>query len=66
MLDQEFIHSIKKPDEGDNVIIKLDMVKAYDRVYWSYICLILKRFGLEEIIIDMIWRTMSIIGLLPL
>nr|XP_019068134.1 uncharacterized protein LOC109119692 [Solanum lycopersicum] len=31
MLAQEVIHGIKLPKEGKNVVIKLDMVKAYDR-----------------------------------
>lgn len=32
ILAQEIIHNIKKPNEGGNVVIKLDMAKAYDRV----------------------------------
>ncbi|KAM3233561.1 hypothetical protein P3L10_018920 [Capsicum annuum] len=32
MLAQEIIHQIKKSKKGNNVVIKLDMVKAYDRV----------------------------------
>ncbi|KAK6781995.1 hypothetical protein RDI58_019791 [Solanum bulbocastanum] len=32
MLAQEITHGIKKPKIGDNVVIKLDMTKAYDRV----------------------------------
>ncbi|KAH0646562.1 hypothetical protein KY284_034446 [Solanum tuberosum] len=59
MLAQEIIHQIKKPIIGSNVVIKLDMAKAYDRVSWSYICLILRKMGFEEIFIDMIWRIMA-------
>ncbi|XP_019264569.1 PREDICTED: uncharacterized protein LOC109242177 [Nicotiana attenuata] len=29
MLAQEIVHGIKKPNEGSNVVIKLDMAKAY-------------------------------------
>ncbi|KAK6803130.1 hypothetical protein RDI58_000914 [Solanum bulbocastanum] len=58
MLAQEIIHQIKKPAIGSNVVIKLDMAKAYDRVSWSYICIILRKMGFEEVFIDMIWRTM--------
>lgn len=37
------IHSIRKPKECDNVVvIKLDIAKAYDRVSWTYICLVLR------------------------
>ncbi|XP_015166827.1 uncharacterized protein [Solanum tuberosum] len=59
MLAQEIIHQIKKPTIGSNVVIKLEMTKAYDRVSWSYICLILRKMGFEEIFIDMIWRIMA-------
>ncbi|WMV24651.1 hypothetical protein MTR67_018036 [Solanum verrucosum] len=59
MLAQEITHGIKKPNEGDNVVIKLDMTKAYDRVSWSYTCLVLRRMGFGEMFIDLVWRTMS-------
>ncbi|XP_055818647.1 uncharacterized protein LOC129887548 [Solanum dulcamara] len=59
MLAQEIIHSIKRPKIGDNVVIKLDMVKAYDRVSWSFICLVMRRMGFGEIFIDMVWRLMA-------
>lgn len=61
MLAQEIIHQIKKPkpNEGGNVVINLDMTKAYDRVSWSYTCLVLRRMGFGEIFIDMVWRIMS-------
>lgn len=32
MLALEIIHQIKKPNIGSNVVIKLDMTKAYDKV----------------------------------
>nr|XP_009800650.1 PREDICTED: uncharacterized protein LOC104246536 [Nicotiana sylvestris] len=32
MIAQELFHGIKKPTEGSNVVIKLGMAKAYDRV----------------------------------
>lgn len=41
MLAEEIIHGIKKPKKGDNVVIKLDMAKAYDRISWFFICLVL-------------------------
>ncbi|XP_015162434.1 uncharacterized protein [Solanum tuberosum] len=59
MLAQEITTGIKKPKEGDNVIIKLDMTKAYDRVSWSYTCLVLRKMGFGEVFIDMVWRIMS-------
>lgn len=59
MLAQEIIHGIKKPNDGDNVVTKLDMAKASDRISWSFICLVLRRFGFGEMFIDMVWRIMS-------
>lgn len=59
MLAQEIIHQIKKPTVGGNVVIKLDMAKAYDRISWSYICLVLRRMGFGEMFIDMVWRIMT-------
>ena len=44
LLAQEIIHGNKKPREGSNVVIKLDMVKAYDRVSWTYTCIVLKKW----------------------
>nr|XP_010313000.1 uncharacterized protein LOC104644619 [Solanum lycopersicum] len=58
-LAQEIIHGIKKPKEGSNVVIKLDMVKAYDRVSWTYTCLVLRKMGFIEVFIDRVWRIMS-------
>ncbi|OIT36737.1 putative ribonuclease h protein [Nicotiana attenuata] len=31
-LSKSIVHGIKKPNEGSNVVIKLDMAKAYDRM----------------------------------
>ncbi|XP_055830830.1 uncharacterized protein LOC129899847 [Solanum dulcamara] len=59
MLAQEIIHNIKRPTVGDNVVIKLDMAKAYDRVSWSFTCMVMRRMGFGEVFIDMVWRIMS-------
>ncbi|XP_069152141.1 uncharacterized protein [Solanum lycopersicum] len=59
LLAQEIFHGIKKPKDGSNVVIKLDMVKAYDRVSWNYTCLVLRKMGFSEVFIDRVWRIMS-------
>lgn len=38
-----------------NVIIKLDMAKSYDRVFWFFLMEVLRKIGFPNIIIDLIW-----------
>lgn len=40
----------------DNVVIKLDMAKAYDRVEWNLLVRVLDKMGSDAEILDMIWR----------
>lgn len=53
MLAQEIIYQIQKIKKGNNVVIKLDMNKVYDRFSWSYTCLVLRRMGFGKRFIDM-------------
>ncbi|XP_049391560.1 uncharacterized protein LOC125855975 [Solanum stenotomum] len=48
LLAQEIINDIKNPARGGNVVLKLDMAKACDRVSWEFLCQALKRFGFSE------------------
>ena len=59
MLAQEIIYKIRKPNIKSSIIIKLDMAKSYDRVYWAYICLVLKKMIFDEKIVDMVWRIIT-------
>lgn len=59
MLAQEIIYQIRKPTIGGNVILKLDMPKAYDRISWSNICIVMRKMGFLERFIDMVLRIMS-------
>lgn len=54
LLAQEIIRDINKRNKFHNVIVKLDMAKAYDRVYFKYLVEVIRRFGFSERIIDMI------------
>lgn len=42
-----------------NVVVKLDMEKAYGRVSWIFFTKVLRRFGFSKCIIDMVWRLLS-------
>ena len=59
MLAKEITRGIKKLNEGDNVVIKIYMAKAYDRVFWALTCLVMRKMGFSEMVIDMVWRIMS-------
>ncbi|XP_071940698.1 uncharacterized protein [Coffea arabica] len=59
LLAQELISSIGWAARGGNVALKLDMMKAYDRVVWPFLINVLRAFGFGERWIDMVWRLIS-------
>ncbi|KAM3359454.1 hypothetical protein P3S68_019164 [Capsicum galapagoense] len=59
MLTQEMVHNIGKNSANGNVVLKLDMAKAFDRVDWKYLCQALKTFRFSDYWTDMIWRLLS-------
>lgn len=58
-LAQEIIRDIGKMAKLQNVVVKLDMVKACDRVSSVSLTKVLKKFGFFETLIDMVWRLIS-------
>lgn len=45
MLTQDMVHNIVKPSASGNVVLKFDMAKAYNRVFWEYLCQVLRHIG---------------------
>ncbi|KAI3463155.1 hypothetical protein Pfo_019818 [Paulownia fortunei] len=45
LLAQELMHTINAKCKHENVALKLDMNKAYDRVQWSFLYKVLKKMG---------------------
>lgn len=59
LLAQEIIRDINKRNQHINVMVKLDMTKAYNRVSWIYLTKVLRKFRFSEVLVDMVWRLMS-------
>jgi hypothetical protein len=59
LLAQELISQINRKVRGSNVVFKLDMEKAYDRMSWFFIIKVLRAFGFPETLIDLVWRLIS-------
>lgn len=51
-LTQEMVHSLHKHTVGGNVMVKLDMAKAYDRVNWGFLLEVFKAFGFSNNVLD--------------
>lgn len=56
ILTQEVVYDINQAPEIGNIIMKLDMVKAYNKVDCDYLCVVLRRMGFAELWIDRTWR----------
>lgn len=59
LLAQELAQSINHKVRGVNVILKLDMHKAYDSLSWLGLLKIMRSFGFGEICIDIVYRLIS-------
>nr|XP_016459694.1 PREDICTED: uncharacterized protein LOC107783238 [Nicotiana tabacum] len=59
LLTQEIVTDIRMRDKPANMVIKLDMTKAYDRVLWKYLMCVTRRIGFAEHFITMVWNPLS-------
>ncbi|XP_059284936.1 uncharacterized protein LOC132038264 [Lycium ferocissimum] len=59
LLTQEIVSDIRLRTKDANMIIKLDMAKAYDRVSWLLLTKVLRQMGFSEKIIDMVYRIVN-------
>lgn len=63
LLTQEIAQSIKQYNKDGNLIMKLDMAKAYDKMSWNFLMSVMKRFDFSGILLDMIWRIIANAGI---
>ncbi|XP_027120639.2 uncharacterized protein [Coffea arabica] len=59
LLAQGLLSNMGRTSRNADVALKLDMAKAYDRVSWIFLTMVLRRFGFREQWIDRIWRLVS-------
>ena len=59
LLAQEHAQELDRRLEIPNLMLKLDMEKAYDRVEWSFLLFMLREFGFEENVVDLIFRLVA-------
>lgn len=56
---QEMIVHIDKKCRGGNLVLKLDMSKAYDRPEWDFLIRSMKAMGFNEKVLDMVLRLLN-------
>lgn len=54
MLAQEIVYDTCKPNQEENIMIKLDMDKAYDWLSWTFLFDLLNKFGFSSNWIEII------------
>nr|XP_027109211.1 uncharacterized protein LOC113729081 [Coffea arabica] len=59
LLTQEHAQELDRQLEIPNLMLKLDMENAYDRVEWSFLLFMLKAFGFQENAVDLIFRLVA-------
>lgn len=58
MLAQEILRDLNKKVTGGNVVFKLNMAKAYDRLEWTFLLKAMEIFGFNAGARDLIYRNL--------
>ena len=59
LLAQELVVAIDKRVRGHNVILKLDMMKAFDRVSWGFLSRLLLKFSFHPQFVDVLMNNLT-------
>ncbi|XP_019157299.1 PREDICTED: uncharacterized protein LOC109153867 [Ipomoea nil] len=57
LLASEMCHGITLGNQ--DIVLKLDMAKAYDRVSWFFLVFVMRKMGFSEVCIDLVYRAVS-------
>lgn len=58
LLARELFMELDRPVRGHNVLFKLDMAKAYDRIEWDFLLMVMKRFGFSSRFTSLVGQTL--------
>lgn len=59
LLAQEMVQHLDKRVRGHNIMFKLDMMKAFDRVSWDFLQRCLLKFGFHPLFVQLIMNNLS-------
>lgn len=47
-LVSELLHDLDRKTRGGNLILKIDLSKAYDRLNWNYLLCVMEKLGFSK------------------